>query len=367
MAIVDDGTSDFTKLSDVEEIRVHRVGIPLTHPYRTALGDLHHLDSVVCLLRVGDRWTAGEACAPTGYSHETTDQVWDTVRTVAPLISRGSPLDGLRVLERMCSGRPFARAALATALEQQLWPTPAPVMAESLPLVATVNERSPVKLADEVQTHLADGYTTLKVKVGLDVEDDIRRVTAIADIAGQAATLRLDANQQYGYESAVRLIDALDPDRLELFEQPFPPDSWDLTSRLCGVSEVPVMLDESIGTRADLARAKEAGASLIKLKLMKSGSSRDLSEDIAHARGLGLDVVVGNGVASDIGCFPEVVTCVNSGVTLPIESNGFLKLGCSFLGSPFRVSGGRLTVVEPQPAVDLDLIDAFSVSRWTTD
>ncbi|MGW6458618.1 mandelate racemase/muconate lactonizing enzyme family protein, partial [Streptomyces sp. NPDC055078] len=362
MVIVDDGTGDPLRLSAIEEIRAHRVRIPLTAPYRTALGDLHQLDTVICLLRAGDRWTAGEACAPTGYSRENTEQVWDTVRTVAPVISRGSPLDGLRVLERMCSGTPFARAALATALEQQLWPAPAALAAESLRLVATVNEHSPAKLADEVLAHLAHGYTTLKVKVGLDVEADIRRVTAIAGIADRAATLRLDANQQYGYGDAARLIGALDPDRLELFEQPFPPDSWELTSRLCGISEVPIMLDESIVTRGDLARAKEAGAGLVKLKLMKSGSGRDLSEDIAHARGLGLDVVVGNGVASDIGCFPEVVTCVNSGVTLPIESNGFLKIRPSFLNSPFRVSDGRLTVVQPQPAVDFDLIEEFSLA-----
>lgn len=364
MVTVDDGANPVHR-SVIEEIRVHRVSTPLTEPYRTALGDLHRFDAVVCLLRTGDGWTAGEACAPAGYGRETTEQVWDTVRSVAPEIVRGSPLDGLRVLERMCPDRPFARSALATALEQLLWPAPVALENESLRLVATVNERDPARMTEEVLSCLSDGYTTLKVKIGLDVQDDIRRVTAIAGIAGRAAVLRLDANQQYGYEAAERLIGELDPDRLELVEQPFHPDAWDLTSQLCSISEVPVMLDEAIASREHLARAKDAGASAVKLKLMKSGSCRDLSEDIALARSLGLDVVVGNGVASDIGCFPEIVTCVNSGVTMPVESNGFLKIGCSFLGSPFRVSGGTLSVVRSQPDVDVGLVDALSVSRWT--
>lgn len=350
----------------VDDLRCYRIGLPLRESYDTSLGSLDRLDSVVCLVEAGGRWVAGEACAVPGYNQETPSEVWATVRSVGAEVTGKPALDGLQILEGRCADQPLARAAISTALEQILWPAPAAVETEHLLLVATVHKRQPDEMAAEVRSYLSAGYRTLKVKVGFDVLDDIRRVTAIVDIVAGAAKLRLDANRQYSYADATRLVGEVDPGGVELLEQPFAVDAWELTSRLSAVSDVPLMLDESVTCRDDIRRVNDAGAALVKFKLMKSGSCRDLSEDIAIARSFGLDVVVGNGVASDIGCFPEIVTCINSGVTRPIESNGFLKPKLSLMPTALTVSEGRVSVVRAQPVVSLELIEALAGANGTT-
>ena len=65
---------------------------------------------------------------------------------------------------------------------------------------------------------------------------------------------------------------------------------------------MPLMLDESIGGEEDLRRASGIpNVRYVKFKLMKSGSIARLRRLMARAAALGLGVVVGNGVAADIG------------------------------------------------------------------
>ncbi len=67
--------------------------------------------------------------------------------------------------------------------------------------------------------------------------------------------LRLDANQGYSREDAIRFVTSLDPDAIELFEQPCDKADWDSAVAVARVSNVPMMLDESIyGRRRYCAR-----------------------------------------------------------------------------------------------------------------
>ena len=85
------------------------------------------------------------------------------------------------------------------------------------------------------------------------------------------------------------------------------------------------MLDESIYGPADIERAARlSGVGLIKLKLKKTGSLERLKRGLERIRELGMEPVLGDGVAADIGCWMEACvardTIRNAG-----ELNGFLK------------------------------------------
>src|SRR3546814_20680931 len=61
-----------------------------------------------------------------------------------------------------------------------------------LPLLTPINTMDPEDIAAEVETWLAEGFRTFKVKVGKDVEADLTRIQAIQKAVAGRATLRLD-------------------------------------------------------------------------------------------------------------------------------------------------------------------------------
>jgi L-alanine-DL-glutamate epimerase-like enolase superfamily enzyme len=114
----------------------------------------------------------------------------------------------------------------------------------------------------------------------------------------------------------------------ELVEQPLPAVAWDEMKTLAAASRVPLMLDESIQRREDAERARETGCAWIKLKLCKQGGSLELIDLAEYARHVGLDVILGNGVATDIVNVLELDVCRRRPDLFrrASESNGFAKL-----------------------------------------
>src|SRR3546814_18643798 len=66
-----------------------------------------------------------------------------------------------------------------------------------LPLLTPINTMDPEDIAAEVETWLAEGFRTFKVKVGKDVEADLTRIQAIQKAVAGRPTLRPDANRAH--------------------------------------------------------------------------------------------------------------------------------------------------------------------------
>ena len=123
------------------------------------------------------------------------------------------------------------------------------------------------------------------------------------------------------------------------------------------------MLDEAIVSEADLDRAIETGcAQAVKFKLMKCGSLAELARLIKKARSSGLKVIVGNGVALDIGCRHEALVLHEAGLTEDAgEMNGFLKCTEQGLDPAIEVEDGHILVPDGQPRVRWDVLSRFAV------
>jgi L-alanine-DL-glutamate epimerase-like enolase superfamily enzyme len=102
------------------------------------------------------------------------------------------------------------------------------------------------------------------------------------------------------------------------------------------------MLDESIYTAADIERAATIqGVGFVKLKLKKIGSVEMLRDALDRIRGLGLQPVMGDGVAVEIACWMEAcvarTTIANAG-----EMNGFLKPVARLFAEPLPFVNGAI-------------------------
>jgi L-fuconate dehydratase len=68
------------------------------------------------------------------------------------------------------------------------------------------------------------GFGLLKLKVGADISDDIRRVSMVRDAVGPDVALAVDANQRWEVADAITAISALAPFGLSWAEEPTSPD-----------------------------------------------------------------------------------------------------------------------------------------------
>lgn len=80
------------------------------------------------------------------------------------------------------------------------------------------------KLRRLVREAVADGFTHVKLKVGADLDDDVRRVTIAREELGPDLRLSIDANQTWEVDQAIASVKALAGADLYWIEEPTSPD-----------------------------------------------------------------------------------------------------------------------------------------------
>jgi len=332
----------------IDTLTLYRFSLPLIQPYKLALGTVHALDTILCVATGGaGREGFGEATILTGYTPETIDESWQIAGALAGRVTGLDGAEARPVIAAEHARAPFTSSALMTAVEM-LDGHPLLDVTErtQVPLLAIINAMDDDAITAEIEARLDEGYGTLKVKVGFDAGADAKRVHFIQDTVSGRALIRLDGNQGYGVEDAKKFAQALKPDGIELFEQPCPAGDWDAAVAVAEVARVPMMLDESIYGPDDIKRAAELGAArYVKLKLMKAGGLDALAQGLKQIRDLGMTPVLGNGVASDPGCWMEACAARHH-IDNAGEMNGFLKPETGLFALPLAVEGGAM-VLEP--------------------
>jgi L-alanine-DL-glutamate epimerase-like enolase superfamily enzyme len=326
----------------IEEIRLDLLKVPLGAPYKLALGVVTHFDTILAHAVVDGREGFGEATVLSGYTDETIEDGWRRARALLPLLIGASSEAGKALAGRELADAPFTRTAFVSALEMcegnAILDVEAP---QAVALLAGINATDPAGIEREVEAALARGFDTLKIKAGFDLGADLDRVAFIQRCNAGRAKLRVDANQGFNREDGVHFAASLSPESIELLEQPCAADDWEAAAAVARVSNVPLMLDESICDLEDIKRAASLGAAFVKLKLMKMGGLDRGAEGLALIRTLGMEPVLGNGVASDCGCWMEACvarrTVRNAG-----EMNGFLRQRQPLAANPIKVENGRM-------------------------
>jgi len=347
----------------IERITLHRLKLPLKVPYRLSLAEIRHFDTLLVDMQDDQGQVGlGEATLLTGYTDETVEQCWTLALGLAAEIVN-QPLEAAKsIIAQSSRVAPFTTTALVTAIEMlEKSPHLRTEQSVAVPLLALVHEQDIDTLAPDIDALIADGYTTLKVKVGFDVDADLARVQVIQQLVAGRARIRLDANQGYDRADACRFATALDPNGIELLEQSCAAGDWEAAQSVVKVSTVPLMLDESIYDITDIDKAADLGvASYIKFKLMKAGGLARLANVLAHIRDRGMEPVLGNGVACDVGCWMEA--CMVPGhITNAGEMNGFLKTTDSLLRKPLVVEGNAIKLESNyRPALNQEVVARYS-------
>lgn len=296
----------------VTGIRLGRVRVPLRTPFKTALRTVEVIDDIVVMI-LTDTGHVGWSEAPptaviTGDTHESITRA--IAGSIAPRLI-GADIADLQELtaavqcaiERNTSAKAAVEIALHD-LSGQLQGAPLyRLLGGGAPRVTTditISVDGVDRMVADSLDAIARGFEALKVKVGKDIDMDIQRVKAIhAAVAGRAS-IRLDANQGWTPQQAVRALHVIEAAgiELDLVEQPVQADDLDVLEYVTARVATPVMADESVFCVDDVVEIiRRHAADIVNIKLMKTGG-------ISNALRIA-DLCAGHGVQCMMGCMLE--------------------------------------------------------------
>lgn len=229
-------------------------------------------------------------------------------------------------------------------------------------LMGFVRHGTPQEMAETARTQLDEhGYPVLKMKVGLDPKDDVRRYRAVAEAVGDRAVIQVDGNTGYTITQAIPALTEMEAiGGLGAVEQPVASieDMAELATRL----HTPVMADEAIYPPEDAIEVvRRKAASIALMKLGKHGGIHNVARigAIFEAAGLTLSIAIYYDL---IGIAASHLAAALPCVEWPSPDT---DLADSILAEPYRHEG--LLIRAPSgPGLGVEL-DWEKVDHYTVD
>lgn len=150
-------------------------------------------------------------------------------------------------------------------------------------------------LQEGARRFLDQGHKSFKVKIGMDMASDLGNVEAVRRAIG-SLDLRADVNGAWTPGTARRVLERLRPYDLQYVEQPLELDDLQGHAELRRVQPIPIALDESAYTLADVGNIVRASAAdVILLDPHEIGGLWQTIKAAAVAESVGLPVTLHSG------------------------------------------------------------------------
>ena len=298
-------------MPQIERVTIHQRAITLRRPFVTAVRTATSIDALVVEV-LDSEGRSGWGEAPTSWRVTGESVASVTAAIEGPLQNailgrdNDDPWASSIALESAAARNSSARMALDCALfdlaaqargitlHDFLGGTRVKVRSD-MTLSAALRESDLDDLVRVALEHVAEGFRTLKVKVGAG-GDDVAALSAVRDAVGAQITLRVDANQGWTAQEAVRVIGACEDAGvdLEMVEQPVHRDDIDGLAFVTQHVHTTVMADEAVWTRREFREIiRSHAADMINIKLAKTGGLSGALELLADARRNQVDVIIG--------------------------------------------------------------------------
>ncbi len=248
-----------------------------------------------------------------------------------------------RFMNEQAAGQPAARCALETAMID------AHCHAQGVPMWnlwggADIRERETditIPICDRDKTLVlarnwyAKGFRLLKMKVGNDVDEDVRRLEVVHRELPGIAFIG-DGNQGFSREECLTFVRGVLKfgGKMVVLEQPVVREDLEGLAAIGRDSGIPVAADESVRSLADAKEVVErAAADYVNIKIMKTGVE-EAREIASYTLAAGLKLMIGGMVETRLamGCSFSLV--------LGVKGFGVLDLDTPLLLQEDPVTGG---------------------------
>jgi muconate cycloisomerase len=269
----------------------------------------------------------------------------------------------------------FTKAAVEMALwdlagkaaGKPVWQLLGDLVRDAIPTKWSISGAPPESAAEIARGALALGFRAMKVKVGLGVESDVARVSAVRHALGPAVKLGVDANGGWiDPQSAIAAIERLQPFDIAFVEQPVwagEPEDMAQVRRACGL---PVIADESVYSLADARILARAGAcDVFSLYVGKAGGLAPARAIADFALSRGLACTVGSNLELGVGSAAMIhLAASHPGIRAedyPCDIIGPHYYQDDILATPLALQSGR-ALLPPGPGLGVEL-DPDKVER----
>ena len=146
---------------------------------------------------------------------------------------------------------------------------------------------------EEAQNFYDLGFKVIKVKTGVNLEEDIERILRLNELYKGKLKIRVDANQGYSIQDLVKFISTTEKAKLELIEQPLRVGKDAELLALTSKQRKLLTADESLkNAQAALKFANEPQTyGIFNIKLMKCGGIVGAFEIANIAKSSGIDLL----------------------------------------------------------------------------
>ncbi|MBT8401237.1 MAG: o-succinylbenzoate synthase [Rhodothermia bacterium] len=216
----------------------------------------------------------GEASPLPGFSRETVDDVEDGARDLVRRVEQSLAVDltveNLSTVMDEADLFPSLEFAIGTAarmVEEKARISAQRRAARGKPEfvvpVARLLQGSSSEMIASAEAAVDGGFRCLKLKVGrAALREEIETVMAVRRVASGDVSIRLDANRSWSMTDAREFCQSLSDVRIEFLEEPLADPSEIPT--LIHETTMPIALDESLATHADLIRSGGVAAAVVK-------------------------------------------------------------------------------------------------------
>ena len=366
---LDDARSAAKKLR-ITDVEIFLFDIPLSSPFRIAIGEMTAANDLLVRVRTDQGVTGlGEACPFPPITGETQAANAAAARAIRDMIVGQDPLAIDALLRRigpLVHSNPSAVAAFDMALHDILGKV------AGLPLFRllggakatfetdiTVSLDTHEKMTAEAAKYAALGDRTIKVKVGLDPDEDFARLAAIRDAVGPGVAIRIDANQGWSVPQAVHALRRMEPLAIELCEQPVLASDHAGLKAVRSRSPISVMADESLFGPADAVKLILAEAcDTFNIKVMKAGGLLN-SVRIAHvADAANMRCMVGCMIESNLALTAAAHVVASQANIVYADLDGNTEHVADPVVGGMKVKAGVVTMPE-SPGLGCDVDPAF--------
>jgi L-alanine-DL-glutamate epimerase-like enolase superfamily enzyme len=296
------------------------VWIKLTEPFSIATETVDEVENVFFRFETDNGITGWGCCAP---DTVTADDAKQSVKVfekhIKDVLMGSDPTRIMKIneiIESKVSGNTSTKAGVNLGLYDILGKV------ANLPLYrllggyrdkietsVTIGINSTDVMMEKAKHWVSEGFRCLKLKCGVNPDEDIDTTLAIRAAVGPDIKIRLDANEGYNIDDSIRVVNTLESQGadLEFLEQPTKAAYLYALKEVTAKCNVPIVADETALTMRDsLKLIRMEVADVINIKLMKTGGITNAMKVNTFAELAEIPVM--------IGCMNESMAAMVGGV-----------------------------------------------------
>ncbi len=213
-----------------------------------------------------------------------------------------------------------------------------------LPTSITIGIKPLGETLAEAEEYLSRGFRVLKVKIGLDLEEDLERLARLREKVGPEVRIRADANQGYSAEDVRRFFAETASLDLEFLEQPLPANDVGAMRALPEPLRERIAADESLLGEKDARALAEPprACGIFNIKLMKCGGVAPARRIAQVAGSAGIRLMWGCMDESRISISAALHAAFSCPATRYLDLDGSLDLARDVVSGGFVLENGTL-------------------------